>query len=153
MDLVPARPTRVFYDADALIAGAASTTGASHILLRLSELTLLEGVTCRHVVIEAERNLLAKLPAAVPAFRLILEAAVDIVPDPLSSATAALAGQAHPKDLIVLSAAIAAQADFLTTFNTRHFRARRICPLILTPSAVVTRIRRSLAGLLSNADS
>ena len=148
--LIHARPTRVFFDADALIAGAASTTGASHLLLRLSELTLLEGMTCRYVVGEVERNLLAKLPAALPAFRLILEAGVDIVPDPSNSVTAALAGQADPKDLPVLSAAIAAQADFLATFNTRHFRSRRLAPLIRAPSAVVVRIRRSLAGLLSN---
>ena len=149
MEPIRARSARIFFDADALIAGAASTTGASHVLLRLSELTLVEGVTCSHVVIEAERNLLAKLPAAVPAFRLILDAAVDIVPDSPDSATSELAGQAHPKDLPILAGAIAAGADFLATFNIRHFRVRRVAPLILTPGAIVTRIRRSLARLPS----
>jgi hypothetical protein len=39
-DLGTHQLVRIFCDADVLIAGAASTRGASHILLRLSELTL-----------------------------------------------------------------------------------------------------------------
>jgi len=50
---------RVFFDADVLLAGSASTTGASHILLKLSELTLVEGITSHQAQTEAERNLLA----------------------------------------------------------------------------------------------
>ena len=75
------RLVRVFCDADVLIAGAASTTGASHILLQLSELTLIECVSSPLAVHEAERNIAAKLPAALPAFREILDAAIDLVPE------------------------------------------------------------------------
>lgn len=152
MDIIGARQVRVFCDADVLIAGAASTTGASHILLRLSELTLLECVTCGHAIGEAERNLLAKLPAAVPAFRLIIDAAVRVLADASPSQCKALTGQAHVKDFPILAAAIAGKADYLSTFNTRHFRARETAPLVLAPGLVLTRIRRSLARLVEPLD-
>jgi len=48
---------KVFIDADVLIAGSASTRGASHIVLQLSELTVIEGVISLQVKREAERNL------------------------------------------------------------------------------------------------
>ena len=48
---------RLFFDADALIAGSASTTGAAHILLHLSDLTLVEGLTSLQAKTEAARNL------------------------------------------------------------------------------------------------
>lgn len=35
---------RVYIDADALLAAVRSSTGASHIVIKLSELTLIEGV-------------------------------------------------------------------------------------------------------------
>jgi len=46
-----------------LLAGAASPSehGASLIILRLAEITLIEGVTSRQVITEAERNLEEKL--------------------------------------------------------------------------------------------
>jgi hypothetical protein len=70
------RLVRVFYDADVLIAGAAPTSGASHILPQLPELTLIECVTSPTAVAEAERNIATKLPAASSVFRKILAAAI-----------------------------------------------------------------------------
>ena len=78
---VEERLVRVFCDADVLIAGAASTRGASHILLQLSELTLIDCVSSPAAIAEAERNIAEKLPAASSAFRKILAAAVDVVPE------------------------------------------------------------------------
>ena len=141
-------PARIFCDADVLIAGAASTTGASHILLQLSELTLLDCVTSQHAIQEAERNLLIKLPNALPAFRLILQAAVHIVPDPDPLPVRKIIGQAHLKDLPILAAAISARADFLATFNTRHFQPRKSPPVVLEPRDLLVRIRASLSRLL-----
>ena len=143
------RRVRIFCDSDVLIAGSASTTGASYILLQLSELTLLDCLTSQYAVHEAERNLLAKLPAAVPAFRLILEAAVEILPDPPSAVVQHVTDQAHVKDVPILAAAIVGEADFLATFNIRHFRPRKTPPLILQPSAILSQIRRSLTHLLN----
>jgi len=149
VDLNAARQVRIFCDADVLIAGAASTTGASHILLRLAELTLLTCLTSQYVVNEAERNLLAKLPAAAPPFRLILNAAVTIVPPPSPSLVQSVADQAHAKDVPILAGAIANEVDFLATFNLRHFRPRKIPPLIRRPGELVAHIRRSLIHLLN----
>ena len=120
------RLVRVFCDADVLIAGSASTRGASHILLQLSELTLIDCVSSRAAIAEAERNIAAKLPAALSPFRRILTAAVDVVPEATPSFEQNLAGQAHPKDLAILAAAVASGADFFATFNVRHFQHRSL---------------------------
>lgn len=144
---------RIFCDADVLIAGAASTSGASHILLQLSELTLVVCLTSGQAVDEAERNLLAKIPAALPAFRLILDAAVEVMPTPRPSVVREFAAQAHAKDVAILAAAVLARADFLTTFNTRHFRPRKAPPFILLPGQVLLRIRASLSRLLTESSS
>ena len=63
---------RLFIDADVLIAGSASTAGASHILLHLSDLTIIEGIISHQVKLEAVRNLRGKMPQALPACRLLL---------------------------------------------------------------------------------
>jgi uncharacterized protein len=144
---------RIFCDADVLIAGAVSTTGASHILLQLSELTLVACLTSRQAVEEAERNLLAKIPAALPAFRLILDAAVELVPSASPPVIRASVGRAHAKDVPILAAAISAGANFLATFNTRHFRPRKTPPVILPPGKVLHRIRASLSRLLTESSS
>jgi predicted nucleic acid-binding protein len=147
------RPIRIFCDADVLIAGAASTTGASHILLQLSELTLVQCLTSREAVEESERNLIAKIPTALPAFRLILDAAVELVPSAPASVLRSCVGRAHVKDVAILAAAISAEADFLTTFNTRHFRARKSPPVIVPPGKVLLRIRTSLSRLLTESST
>lgn len=139
----------VFCDADVLIAGAASTTGASHILLQLAELTLITCVSSEYAVAEAERNLLAKLPVALAPFRLILQAAITIVAPPPSTLVHSLAQEAHVKDAPILAAAIASQSDFLATFNLRHFQPRKTPPLIRRPGEVVAQIRGSLLHALN----
>jgi predicted nucleic acid-binding protein len=72
---------RVFVDSDVLLAGSASTTGASHLILQLSELGLIDAVGSEQVRREVERNLKRKLPAALPDFRLLAGAAVRWVDD------------------------------------------------------------------------
>ena len=67
-----ASPPRVFFDTSVLIAGAFSSTGASYILLQLAGLTLLDGRISPDVRTEATRNVTAKLPAALPQLRVLL---------------------------------------------------------------------------------
>lgn len=141
------RLLRVFCDADVLIAGAASTKGASHILLQLSELTLIDCVASPTAIAEAERNIAAKLPDASSAFRKILAAAVDVVPEATPSFTRNLAEQAHSKDLPILAAAVLSGADFFATFNLRHYQKRTKAPLVVQPRRVVAAIRSLLARL------
>lgn len=145
----PARPIRIFCDADVLIAGAASTTGASHILLQLGELTLVKCVSSQYALNEVERNLAVKLPAAIAPFRLIVKAAVEIVPPAAPVLVQSVANEAHAKDVPILAAAIACGADFLATFNVRHFNPRKAPPIIRRPGELVAHIRRSLIHLLN----
>lgn len=149
MDQDAVRHVRIFCDSDVLIAGSASTTGASHILLQLSELTLLTCLTSAYALTEAERNLSTKLPAALPAFRLLLQAAVEVLPDPPASVVQSVADHAHVKDVPILAGAIWGKADFLATFNIRHFQPRHTPPLILQPGKILARIRLSLTHILN----
>jgi predicted nucleic acid-binding protein len=144
---------RVFFDADVMTAGAASSTGASHLLLRLSELGLIEGLTCAQVLREVERNLEAKLPAALPAFRAIVAAAeVVVAAEPDRRTVDRLRGLSHPDDLPVLAAAVASRSDFLTTFNVRHYQLPGREVRIARPGEVVAWIRRALSRLPEGGD-
>jgi predicted nucleic acid-binding protein len=91
---MPAPKPKVFLDADVLFAGAASpsTHGASYIVLRRAELTLIECVTSEQVITEAERNLSEKLPNKLPAFHQLVNRCLRIVPDPVVSDLAAYVG-------------------------------------------------------------
>ena len=53
---------RIFADANVLIAGADSRSGASNALLRLAEVGIFRLVVSRQVLDEAERNVREKLP-------------------------------------------------------------------------------------------
>lgn len=61
----------IFLDADVIFAGSASPSqhDASLVVLRMSEITLLDCITSEQAVTEVERNLAAKLPAKLPDFR------------------------------------------------------------------------------------
>ena len=67
-------PVPVCLDADVLIAGLLSRTGASHAILVLGEIGLLHLVLPEAAVEEVRRNLSAKLPEAVPLFEEFLRA-------------------------------------------------------------------------------
>ena len=65
---------RVFIDTSALMAGLASPTGASHVILALAEGELITLVIAEEVLVEAERNLRDRLPRALPEYRRFLAA-------------------------------------------------------------------------------
>ena len=71
-------------DADVLFAGSASPSdrSASTVVLKLSDLTLIDGVASGQVVAEAEKNLTEKVPAAVPRFQELAAACLRVVPGP-----------------------------------------------------------------------
>lgn len=79
-------PTKlsVFIDADVLFAATASGSeySASLVILRLAEITLIKVVASEQVIIEVERNLIIKLPNALPAFRRIVDRCLNVVPSP-----------------------------------------------------------------------
>jgi hypothetical protein len=139
----------VFVDADALFAGAASPSeyGASLVVLRMAEITLIEALTSEQVIVEAERNLAVHLPAALPAFRLLISRCLRVVPDPQAVELRDYHGLADPKDLPILVAAVREGCPWLVTFNVRHFQPGHPSVTILRPGGFVQRVRGLLAHL------
>ena len=144
----PPRP-RVFVDADVLFAGAASPSehGASLVVLRMAEITLIEALTSEQVMTEVERNLTAKMPGALPAFRLLASRCLSVVATPTPIERASYIGRADPKDLSILVAALNEKCPWLVTFNTRHFQPGHPDVNVLSPGDFVQRVRHLLAQL------
>lgn len=140
---------RVFVDADVLFAGAASPSehGASLVILRMAEITLIKAITSEQVVVEVERNLKAKLPAALPAFRLLVSRCLEITPDPTAAEREPYVGLADDKDLPILVAALREDCPWLVTFNTRHYQPGHPRVTVLPPGAFIQRVRYLLANL------
>ncbi len=116
-------PVSVCLDADALIAGLLSRTGASHAILVLGEVGLLRLVLPGAAVEEVRRNLAAKLPEAVPLFEEFLRAVPVQIHQPTRRDRERARELADPKDIPILAAAIGAGARLLVTHNVRHFRS------------------------------
>lgn len=140
---------RVFVDSDVLFAGAASPNehSASNLILRMAELTLIEGVISEQVLVEVERNLQNKLPKALPAFQLLVRRSLTVVPDPQSTDLSKYIGLAASEDLPILVASIREKCDLLTTFNIRHYQPGHTAIVVLTPGDLVSRVRFLLARL------
>ncbi|MGH2771778.1 MAG: PIN domain-containing protein [Actinomycetota bacterium] len=142
----PARP-RVFFDSDVLIAGSASSTGAARVLLRLSELGLIEGVGSPQTRAEAERNLATKLPQALDAFRSLADHCCRWAGEPKRQTLQSLAGQAERNDLPILASAVENDCGYLVTFNTRHYHPQPGAISVVTPGDLLKEIRDLLADL------
>lgn len=148
-----AKRPKVFLDADVIFAGAAapSTQGASHVVLRMGEITLLECITSEQVITEVERNLSNKLPNALPEFQLLVKRFLHVVPDPAPRELDAYTSQADPKDLPILVTAIRENCSHLLTFNTRHFTPTSDQPIVQPPGEFLKSVRSRLS-LLSSAE-
>lgn len=147
-------PLKIFFDADTLIAGSASQTGASFLLLQLCEIRVLIGLTCRQVVAECRRNLVKKLPQAEPIFDEIVKHALEIKKNPTPDEQNTYRHMAHPKDLPILASAIKSGADYLVTLNTKHyFPVREHNLTVLQPGEMLQKIRLMLSHLESTNDS
>lgn len=113
---------RVFIDTSALIAGLASPTGASSVILSLAEAQLVTLVVSEEVLVEAERNIQEKLPRAILEYRRFLTACPleHAVAPSLAEVTTASA-IIHPQDAPILAAAMSLGVDYLVTLNRKHF--------------------------------
>ena len=135
--------------ADFPFAGAASASkhGASLVILRLGEITLIDTVTSKQAIAEVVRNLSEKLPIQLPTFRLLVSRCLRVVASPKATDLAAYAGRAHPKDLPILVAAIHEGCTHLVTFDQRHFQPGHPAVSVLPPGEFVLHIREPLACL------
>src|SRR5262249_43186855 len=137
---------RVFVDADVLFAGAASPSehGASLVVLRMAEITLIDAVVSEQVIVEAERNLAAYLPSAMPVFRELVSRCLRIVSDPTPAELALCHGLADPKDAPILAAALRELCPWLVTFNIPHFQPGHPAVAAVRPGEFVRHVRALL---------
>ena len=144
-----AKRWRVFLDTSALIAGLISTTGAAREVLRLCEAGVVEPLVSRQVLTEADRNLSEKLPALIPDYhQLIRRMSPVLIADPPKKAVVEAAKVIHHKDAPILAAAISGEADYLITWNTKHFHKPSVMQTvrfkIMTPGEFLESFRESL---------
>jgi predicted nucleic acid-binding protein len=145
---------KIFLDADVIFAGSASPSvqGASYVVLLMGEITLLDCITSEQVITEVERNLEDKIPAALPEFRLLVKRCLQVVPDPSAKDVKAYLGQADPKDLAILVAALRENCSYLLTFNTRHYHPTGNHLIIQPPGEFLKAVRSQLSFLSDTED-
>ncbi len=139
----------VFLDADVIFAGSAAPTAhsASHIVLQLGEMTLIDCVTSTQAVTEVERNLADKLPSKLSEFQLIVSRSLRVVSDPELEELRQYKGQADPKDLPILVAAVREKCSSLLTFNIRHYHPSAVTITIHRPGEFVQTVRAILSQI------
>lgn len=145
-----ARP-RVLIDADVLLAACASSSehGASLVILRMAEITLIEALAPRQVIEEVRRNIESKLPNAWPAMQTIVARCLKILPDPTAQELALYAGLAHEEDLPILVAALQARCQWLVTFNVRHYQPGYAQVVVVRPGEFLRQVRDLLSHMAS----
>lgn len=137
---------KVFLDTSALIAGIASSKGAARELLRLAEIGLIEILVSRQVIVEADRNISAKLPECLNDFRAYLGTLAPVlVNDPPARAVKPYSSLIHPDDAPILAAAVAAKAGYLVTWDQKHFMTKGpralVRPKVMTPGEFLHEFR------------
>lgn len=144
----------VFLDADVIFVGAAAPTehGASHVVLRMGEITLIECLTSKQAVVEVERNFEEKLPAKLPELHLITSRSLRVVPDPEPNELTPYEGQADPKDLPILVAALQHRCRYLLTFNLRHYHPASSEITVQRPGDFIATVRALLTQLASSPE-
>jgi predicted nucleic acid-binding protein len=118
---------RVFLDTSALIAGIASVTGAAREVLRLAEMDLIDIVVSRQVIVEADRNISSKLNELLADYREYIKGlSPELVDDPPSEEIKKFSSLINKDDAPVLTAAELSGADYLITWDRKHFISGRL---------------------------
>ncbi len=135
---------KIFLDSSVVIAACGSRNGASHAVIVMAEIGLFKAVISEQVVIECDRNVTKKLPAALPILKQILNIInPEIVPDPSNRESSQWENIIEPKDAPILAAALSAKADRLLSLNTKDFTsfvAVQSGLIIQTPSEFIQEI-------------
>ena len=138
---------RVFLDANVLFTAAYSPDGLSALLIELGAAGRVTLLTSPLAIIEAERNLEAKRPAALPTLRENLTAAVRVVREPAPADVERLTPpELSSKDRPLLAAAIVAHATHFVTGDVADFgrwmdRRARLPLRVMTPRQFLTEVR------------
>lgn len=112
---------KVFLDANVLFSASLSAQGTAQALLFVAQSTGVLCVTSDYAFAEAHRNLLAKVPHALPTFDLVAHLMLR-VPEPAAAyVEVACLARVVAKDAPVLGAALQCRADVFATGDVRHF--------------------------------
>jgi predicted nucleic acid-binding protein len=115
---------KIFLDSNVLLSGLFSDRGAPRIILDLLALNLpmLSAAIGRYNLMEVERNLKKKMPAAIPVYHKYLpNLRLEVVALPSAETVRHMAGVIAEKDIPVLASAIACGADYLITGDKKDF--------------------------------
>ncbi len=115
---------KIFLDSNVLLSGLFSDKGAPRIILDLLTLNLpfLAGATGRYNLMEVERNLKKRMPAAITLYHKYLpKLGLEVVPLPSQETVRSMAGIIAEKDIPVLASAIACKAEYLITGDKKDF--------------------------------
>lgn len=127
------RNTLLFFDAASLIAAAGSPTGGSGFLLSVCQAGFLKACSSPSVLVEAERNIRAKLPAAALAtYHLQLAATPLILVSPPPRGIIQQHEPIFGKDAHVVASSLAAQAAYLLTLDRPLIQKIEEAGLVLT---------------------
>jgi putative PIN family toxin of toxin-antitoxin system len=134
---------RVFFDSSALFAAAYSATGAARDLLKLAIQQQVQIVISQDVLTETERNLERKAPTKLDVFKQLLTLIEpEIVDSPAKETVWEIEQYVAQKDAPIIAAAIAAQPDYLVTYDRKDLLdkpevAEKSGLQIVTPDVVV----------------
>lgn len=132
---------RLFVDSSVLLTGALSSTGASHALLRVAEVKLVDARISAFVREEVLRNATRKLPGILPALSLLLAHAVSEGPTASAAEQQALKDQAQAKGLAILADAVHQGCSHLVTLNEKDFCPAADLITVLRPGPLMQLLR------------
>lgn len=92
------------------------------------------------------------MPAKLPEFRLLVNRCLRIAPDPVLADLDRYAGQADPKDLPILVAALREGCTYLLTFNVRDFNPTGEPISVQRPGDFVLTMRETLSALATEPE-
>ena len=123
------KASRIFLDSNVVLSGLFSERGAPRIILDILSLKLpfIVGVTGQYNLLEIERNIARKLPAALPLYKVYYKRMnLEIIPVPSDEEMKRFAGAIARKDIPVLVSAVMGKADFLVTGDKKDFERLKI---------------------------
>jgi len=137
---------RVFLDANVLFTAAYSPDGLSAILIELGAARRVTLLTSSLAIVEAERNLETKRPAALPTLRRSLTAVRIVGEPPPADVERLTPPELSSKDRPLLAAAIIARATHFVTGDLADFerwmhQPARLPLRVLTPRQFLTEVR------------
>lgn len=134
---------RVFVDTSVLFAAAYSATGAARDLIKFAIQKRVQVILSQDVLTETERNLARKAPAKLEIYQQFLTLIEpEIVDRPGKEVVWQIEQYVAQKDAPIIAAAIAAQPDYLVTYDRKDLLdkpevAEKSGLMIVTPDVVV----------------